>query len=83
MEAAPALDAALAAVAATDTRVIGDSLTYDQVRDVADIDDLTLAARNKKRPLIRLPAATPAWTFTGSGPESKLALTGLFISGGD
>jgi len=73
----------------------GDSLTYTSAPDLA-IDDtagdnlLVVRADNRRRALVRLPAASPAparWTFTGSlGADhrgSRLILDGVFVSGGE
>ena len=69
-----------------------DSLTYNAVSDVGGatngIEQVTVMAQNKRRPVIRLPAPDPhapgvtEWVFTGAD-GSTLALEGLFISGGD
>jgi len=84
------LDAQLAAFApsgalTTGTLEIRDSLTYDRVRDLAAIGEITLRAENGRRPLVRLAPGT-AWVFTGTTadpPVSRLVLDGLFLSGGD
>lgn len=82
-----ALSAPLAGLAPTGTITLGDSLTYDTVSDVGSvatgIQNVTLRAKNKSRPLIRLPGPNlTEWTFTGAD-GSILALEGLFVSGGD
>lgn len=84
------LVAPLAALAPSGTIQIDDSLTYSAVSDVgnpsAGIQDVTILAQNKSRPLIRLPAPSPsltAWDFTGANDKSVLVLEGLFVSGGD
>lgn len=76
-----AFDTALSGVAAKDEVVIGDSLTYTKVRDLAGIDDLTLGSANRSRPVIRL-KSTAKWTFKGN-KEANLTLSGLLISGCD
>jgi hypothetical protein len=91
-----ALDLALAVFPPTGTQttgtvVITDSLTYDGVRDVEDIEALTLGAENRRRPLIRLPApgggpGVTEWVFTAASTDpdvGQLVLEGLFVSGGD
>lgn len=82
------LTAPLAALAPTGTVTIGDSLTYDTVSDIGSvttgIQHVMLHAKNKSRPLIRLPAGSPATELAFTGADgSTLALEGLFISGGD
>jgi hypothetical protein len=82
-----ALTGPLASLAPAGTITIGDSLTYDAVSDVgsttAGIQQVTLRAVNKSRPLIRLPGPNlTAWAFTGA-EGGKLFLEGLFVSGGD
>ena len=77
----------LASLAPAGTITIGDSLTYDAVSDVgnttAGIQQVTLRAVNKSRPLIRLPGPNlTEWAFTGTD-GGKLFLEGLFVSGGD
>jgi hypothetical protein len=73
-------------VPSTGTLTITDSLTYAGASDVAVQGELTLAAKNQERPLIRLNAIgspPPAeWTINGA-PSSCLVLDGLFISGSD
>jgi len=76
----------LSSLAPTGTLTIQDSLTYTAVQDVTSIDQVTVQATNKTRPLIRLPvpeAGVTEWTFAGAKEESELVLAGLFISGGD
>jgi hypothetical protein len=75
----------LSALTPTGTLSIQDSLTYNQVSDLTNIQRVTIRAEYNTRPLIRLPAPAPAiteWTFEGT-QGSKLVLEGLFISGGD
>ncbi len=75
----------MAVLAPTDTRVIADSLTYTQARNIAVAQSLALRAENFRRPVLRLPAPPPdpaGWTFTGAD-GSELVLDGLLISGGD
>jgi hypothetical protein len=85
--AAPGLEQAVSgganvgAIAATSTLTLGDSLTYTTVPDVPDVADLTLRSRNKRRPLIRPPAARAPWAFHGAA-GAKLRLEGVFLSGG-
>jgi hypothetical protein len=64
---------------------IADSLTYAQVSDVTDIDQVVIQAAPRRRPVLRMPAPAPnvnAWTLVGNA-ESTLELDGLLISGGD
>ena len=60
---------------------IEDSLTYDEVANVANISHIEIRATTLQRPLIR-PAAGTDWVFTGSG-QAHLVLEGLFVSGAD
>jgi hypothetical protein len=81
-----ALDTALAAVGATGTVQINDSLTYTSVTDVNNITNVTVLADNPGRPVIRLAPPAPKvteWAFSGSADQSTLVLDGLFVSGGD
>jgi hypothetical protein len=77
------------------TLVLADSLTYTSAPDLV-IDDtagdnvLVVRADNRRRPLVRLPAASPGpavWTITGTtGADhrgSTLVLDGVFVSGGE
>ncbi|WP_287127729.1 hypothetical protein [Candidatus Cyanaurora vandensis] len=73
-----ALALALAGLGPRGTVVIGDSQTYPTVNDLT-VEDVTLLAQNRTRPLVRL---TTDWVFTGTG-ASVLALDGLMVSGGD
>jgi hypothetical protein len=77
------LKTSLAGVAPTGSLVIDDSLTYDAVSDVSGIDQVTIAAANQQRPVIRIAPAAPAWTLTGAGSHSSLVIEGLLFSGGD
>lgn len=82
-----ALAVPLAGLAPTGSITLGDSLTYDATSDVGSmgtgIQQVTLRANNKSRPLVRLPGpGLTEWTFTGAD-GSTLALEGLFVSGGD
>jgi hypothetical protein len=77
------LAAELGALGADGTVTIADSLTYDAVADVgggAAIHGVTIRARNRQRPVIRLDG-TAEWSFTGDGGE--LVLDGIFLSGAD
>jgi hypothetical protein len=84
------LVAPLAALGPTGSVVIADSLTYDTVAPVAAIAQVTIAAENRTRPVVRMPPPTPSptqWIFTGAGSPgtttSVLTLDGLLVSGGD
>jgi hypothetical protein len=77
-----ALSTPLAALSAQGTVTIDDFLTYDAVSDVTGIQNVTIRAENRRRPLIRLAAALPGWVLGGeSGGE--LVLEGLFVAGND
>lgn len=79
------LVAALASLPPTGTLTIQDSLTYTQVSNLTNIQQVVLRAEHNTRPLIRLPAPDPTtteWIFSGVA-GSQLTLEGLFISGGD
>ena len=69
------------AIAATSTVTYTDSLTYTTVPDVANVQDITIRSRNKRRPLIRPAAARGPWTFHGSA-GAKLRFEGVFLGGG-
>lgn len=76
---------ALPTLAPTGTLTILDSLTYTDVSDLVNIQNVTLRAENNTRSLIRLPPPNPnvkEWIFSGNA-GSELILEGLFISGGD
>jgi hypothetical protein len=79
------LATALSALPATVTLTIGDSLTYDAVKNVS-VDHVTLGTANGKRSLVRLPAGSE-WQFSGnansSGGGATLHLEGIFVSGAD
>ncbi|WP_295386952.1 hypothetical protein [uncultured Thiodictyon sp.] len=76
-----ALVGALAALGATGTLAIADSLTYDAVADRDGIADLLIRGADNERPVVRL--AGTAWRLTGVGPKSRLTLEGLLVSGAD
>jgi len=76
------LEVKLAALSHTGTIVVGDSLTYPAVSDVAAIHNVELLSSNRQRPLVRLPNAS-TWSFVGANNEATLVLDGLFVSGGD
>jgi hypothetical protein len=75
-----ALQGALAALGATGTLSIADSLTYTAVNDVLNFTDILLQAGQNQRPVVRLNGG--AWTFQG-GAGANLAFEGLFVSGAD
>jgi hypothetical protein len=71
---------------ASGTVEIGDSLTYDVAPPFTlapSPQSLVVQASNLQRPLVRPPAGTAAWTFTGDASGSTLVLDGLFVSGCD
>jgi hypothetical protein len=74
------------AVPPSGTLTLGDSLTYTTVNNVSVQGQLTVRAKNKQRPLIRLPqppaGSVTEWIVTGD-EGSCLVLDGLFLSGGD
>jgi hypothetical protein len=76
------LVAPLGTIAPIGTITIQDSLTYNVVGNLSNIDRVMIRAANKTRPLIRLPVAAPQWSFTGN-TGSSLVLEGLWIAGGD
>ncbi|HLK56937.1 MAG TPA: hypothetical protein VKU00_10250 [Chthonomonadaceae bacterium] len=85
-----ALDQALRALeetgAGTGTIAINDFLTYEVIRDLSAIQQVTLGAANQHRPVIRLRKREPEperWIFSGQNASSSLLLDGLFVSGGD
>ena len=64
------------------TVTFADSLTYAGVGAVSVQGTLTLRAGTRQRPVIRLPEAGGPVTIVGT-PGSRLALDGIFITGGD
>lgn len=77
-----ALAAALGALAGSGTVTLADSLTLDAVADLAGVADIVLRAAPNERPVIRPPAGT-AWVIEGAGPDARLALEGLLVTGCD
>jgi len=75
------LATALAGLGGQGTLTIGDSLTYTSVADLSEIADLLIRGENDERPVLR-PDGTP-WVLEGGGPESRLVLEGLLLSGVD
>lgn len=73
----------LAGIAPVGSILISDSLTYDSVSDVSGINQVTIAAANQRRPVIRVAPGSPEWTLTGADPQSSLVVDGLLVSGGD
>lgn len=73
---------AMPALPANGTVWFTDSLTWTNTKDAAPIGQLTLAAAQRERPVIRT-APPNTWTFTGAGPDSVLSLDGLLVSGTD
>jgi hypothetical protein len=86
---APSIDVsggahALSAAAgmALGTVSIGDSLTYNAAPDFTGIQQLTLQAQNRSRPVIRFDPPAAEWVFSGNQGGS-LVLEGIFVSGRD
>jgi hypothetical protein len=80
------LDAALAALGAAGTLTIEDSLTYVETSDLGGIENVTLRAEDRQRPVVRLPEGAPGptvWAFTGAGDDSVVIIDGLLVSGGN
>jgi hypothetical protein len=84
-----ALATTLTTLAPTGTITLLDSLTYTAVNDVGSntnpLQDVTIQAKNRARPVLRPLATAPnptPWIFYGA-PGSRLVLTGLLISGID
>ncbi len=75
-----ALQAALAALGATGTVVLGDSLTYDAVADLAGIGEVVITAELNERPVVRLDGGE--WVFEGA-PGARLTLESVLVSGAD
>jgi hypothetical protein len=78
-----ALAAALAGMPGTGTVTLGDSLTYNAISALTNIQLVTLRAQTRRRPVIRLSPGSAAWSLRGNSAPSQLVLDGLFISGGD
>lgn len=77
------LDAALGALPSTASLTIADSLTYASISDLAAVQEVTIRAAERQRPLVRMDGIPAAdWQFTGI-PGATLILDGLFVSGGD
>jgi hypothetical protein len=85
------LDQALARVETTGTITLGDSsapdsATYPALAAVgsstAPIVSVLVRAGPSMRPVLRPPAGSPPWVFTGGG-EARLVLDGLTVSGCD
>ena len=85
------LGIALSAAGGTGTVTLGnsaapDSATYPALADVgssaAPIASLLVRAGPGMRPVLRPPAGSPPWVFTGGG-EARLVLDGLTVSGCD
>jgi hypothetical protein len=76
--------AKLAALGATGTVSIGDSLTYTLPADVSGIANLALMSANEQRPVVRaLGVARPEWRLNGAAATSTLLIDGLHIFGAD
>jgi hypothetical protein len=71
---------ALAALGATGTMAIQDSLTYNAVANLTNFTDVLLQANQNQRPVVRL-NGTP-WIFQGAA-AARLAIEGILVSGGD
>lgn len=85
-----ALDAAIAAIAGTETVEIADSLTYSGIAAGLVLPTppappapglVAIRASNQVRPLIRWPGAGATWKITGKG--GNLVLQGLWLQGAD
>ncbi len=81
------LATAVAALPATGSVVISDSLTYGLpgILDCggAGVTSVAVLGKNKERPVIRAVAATrPEWIIVGA-PDSTLALEGIHLVGAD
>lgn len=82
-DAGPALSTATAALPATASIAINDSLTYDAPADLVGVDSVVIAGKNNERPVIRWTAKPrPLWTITGK-PGATLVLQGLYLAGAD
>ena len=84
------LDAALAAIAGTETIEIADSLTYAGIAGGLTLPApapapapavVAIRARSQARPVIRWGAGGAGWTITGQG--GSLVLQGLWMQGAD
>ena len=66
------------------TFTFGDSLTYDNPKDVTMTGDLSIIAADEERPLLRFVPANgwSQWKII-SNSETNLVLDGLFVSGAD
>lgn len=76
-----ALNAALAALPATGTLTIEDSLTYTSAPDVSGIDNIVIRGAANTRSVVRL-TGNP-WVLEGAGVASKATLEGILFSGVD
>lgn len=74
------LQTELAALGATGTATIADSLTYISVPNPWNVDDILLLGDLGERPVIRL--ASGAWEIRG-GAGATLALEGVLLCGAD
>lgn len=74
------LQTALAALGATGTVPIGDSLTYTAIDDLKGISHVVLQASQEQRPVVRLDGGQ--WVFEGA-VGAQLVLDGLLITGAD
>jgi len=76
----------LGSVQGVGTLSINDSLTYNAILDISNIQQLTVTAQNQTRPVIRLAplpqGGVKEWILTGVN-DGNLTLEGLFFSGGD
>lgn len=77
---ATALSAAAGLTAGTVS--IDDSLTYQSAPDFTGIQQLTVIAENRSRPVIRFDPPASHWVFAGIA-DSSLVLEGIFVNGRD
>lgn len=68
----------LSGIQSKDVVEIADSQTYNSIDNIS-VDDVTVRAKDKQRPLLRIAAD---WTIAGLSDSSVLEIDGLFVSGG-
>ncbi len=74
------LQTGLAALGATGTLPIGDSLTYTAIGNLTNFADILVQADQDERPVVRLNGG--AWIFQGAS-GANLAIEGILFSGAD